>query len=71
MKAGGVDKHEMTRTFNCGIGMIAVVSPDDANAVMNALQNAGEKAYRIGRIVPRMESGQAVVLNGLDRAWVA
>ena len=70
-KAGGVAKDEMVRTFNCGIGMIAVVAVENADFVVNSLQNAGEKVYRIGRIAQRMESGKAVLLPGLELAWMA
>ena len=40
----------MLRTFNCGIGMVVVVASDEAAAVSNALQAAGETAVEIGRI---------------------
>lgn len=46
---GNVDKKEMYRTFNMGIGMIMVVAPEDADAVMQNLSARGEKAYVIGR----------------------
>ncbi|QPC87345.1 phosphoribosylformylglycinamidine cyclo-ligase [Mesorhizobium sp. NBSH29] len=56
-KAGGVDDHEMMRTFNCGIGMIMVVASGQAAQVAAVLQEAGEKVETIGHIVPRRESG--------------
>ena len=49
-KFGGVAEEEMLRTFNCGIGMIAVVAPADAEAVAKALAEAGETVHRIGAI---------------------
>jgi phosphoribosylformylglycinamidine cyclo-ligase len=70
MKTGGVPIDEMVRTFNCGIGMIVVTSPDKAEAVQKALTNSGERVYRIGQVVPRMESDRAVLFKNMDKAWV-
>jgi phosphoribosylformylglycinamidine cyclo-ligase len=50
MQAGGLDEAEMLRTFNCGIGMVLVAARDGANAVMRALQAAGEAPIRIGEL---------------------
>jgi phosphoribosylformylglycinamidine cyclo-ligase len=47
-----LDDAEMLRTFNCGIGMIAVVSKDAAEAVARALEADGERPVRIGEIEP-------------------
>ncbi len=47
---GGVSDAEMARTFNLGIGMIAVVRPGDAAAVSEHLRAAGETPAVIGRI---------------------
>jgi len=48
--AGKVADDEMRRTFNCGIGMIAVVAPGDAEVALETLAASGEKAWRLGRI---------------------
>ena len=48
----GLDDFEMLRTFNCGIGLIAVVEPAKAGAVIEAFQGCNERAYRIGTLVP-------------------
>jgi len=48
--AGGVAAQEMARTFNCGIGMIAVCAPEEAEAAAALLRAGGETVFRIGRI---------------------
>ncbi|MGE0280245.1 MAG: phosphoribosylformylglycinamidine cyclo-ligase [Rhizobiaceae bacterium] len=56
-KVGGVAPEEMMRTFNCGIGMVIVVSGGQAAQVAAVLQEAGETVTPIGRIVPRRDAG--------------
>ncbi|MDH5308853.1 MAG: phosphoribosylformylglycinamidine cyclo-ligase [Gammaproteobacteria bacterium] len=48
---GRVTAAEMRRTFNCGVGMILAVAPDDAAAALKALKKAGETAWEIGSVV--------------------
>ena len=55
-RTGGVAEGEMLRTFNCGIGMVLVVGPEQVAAVRTALQTAGEPALELGRIRARGES---------------
>ncbi len=49
-RTGGVDDHELRRTFNCGIGFLLVVGPDAATPVMAALLNAGEQPVVVGEL---------------------
>ena len=49
---GGIAADEMRRTFNCGVGMALVVAPHDAGHAVDALAALGERAWRLGRIVP-------------------
>ncbi len=51
--AGPVQDAEMLRTFNCGIGMVAVVAPETASDVRARLEEGGETVVELGRIVPR------------------
>lgn len=48
---GGVAEQEMLRTFNMGVGLVAVVSGEEAEAVMADLSARGEKSYLIGEVV--------------------
>ena len=56
-KAGGIAEPEMLRTFNCGIGMIAVVEPGKADAVAAVLEREGERVVRLGQVL-RARKGQ-------------
>ena len=49
---GGVAEPEMRRTFNCGLGLMLIVAPRDAEAVLTALLNAGETAFVCGELAP-------------------
>jgi phosphoribosylformylglycinamidine cyclo-ligase len=50
--AGNLDEAEMLRTFNCGIGLVAVVARDAADEAMRVLGAAGEAPVRIGEVEP-------------------
>ncbi len=58
---GNVRESEMHRVFNCGIGMVVVTSPDNAEASMKILREAGEEAWAIGTIRAR-KGGEAQTL---------
>jgi len=51
---------ELLKTFNCGIGMIAVVAADRAGALTELLRSEGETVYALGHIVP----GEGVIYTG-------
>jgi phosphoribosylformylglycinamidine cyclo-ligase len=63
MKTGGVPIDDMVRTFNCGIGMIAVVAPDAETRVAQVLKDHGETVHRIGGIVPRAAGAEGCVVR--------
>ncbi|HEX4637607.1 MAG TPA: AIR synthase-related protein [Rhizomicrobium sp.] len=56
----GIAEREMLRTFNCGIGLVAVADEKNAGHVIDAFQEAGDRAARIGKLVPG--SGEAKVV---------
>ena len=65
-QGGQVAAEEMARTFNCGIGMVAIVTPDDATDVDQALSAMGEKVFEIGRV----EAGQrGCRVHGRAGSW--
>lgn len=49
-EVGGISDHELRRTFNCGVGFILIVSPENAEPVLAALLNAGEVAFVCGQL---------------------
>jgi len=49
-RTGNISDQEMYRTFNCGIGMVVIVAPGDADAALALLRAQGETATRIGSI---------------------
>ncbi|HUG45559.1 MAG TPA: phosphoribosylformylglycinamidine cyclo-ligase [Sphingomicrobium sp.] len=65
-EGGGVAPEEMARTFNCGIGMVAIVPAPDAGAVIARLGDSGEKALAIGRIA---EGPRGCTIAGLAGSW--
>ena len=67
---GEVAELEMLRTFNCGVGMMAVVAPEQADAVGSALVRQGEKVVSIGEVVAITHDAARVAYRGhLDLAW--
>ncbi len=56
---GGMEAAEMLKTFNCGVGMIMVVKPQQADAVIKVLNDNGETAYSLGKII-NQDGGQVV-----------
>jgi phosphoribosylformylglycinamidine cyclo-ligase len=70
-KAGGIAAMEMLRTFNCGIGMVLVVTPQATDPIVECLRDEGETVFGIGTIVPRAAGDPAVRFVDLDNVWPA
>jgi phosphoribosylformylglycinamidine cyclo-ligase len=65
---GNIEPEEMARTFNCGIGMVASVSAEDAEIVTAELEAAGETVFRIGTV----EVGErGCTVFGANEVWSA
>jgi phosphoribosylformylglycinamidine cyclo-ligase len=58
-ESGAVSEEEMFRTFNMGIGMIVVVSPEDLHDVEHSLERRGETSFLIGSVA----EGEGVVFE--------
>ena len=57
---GNIELTEMYRVFNCGVGMVLVVSSDESIDVIKHLEAQGEKAWLIGEIVQN-DSAQVII----------
>ncbi|MCC8458370.1 phosphoribosylformylglycinamidine cyclo-ligase [Photorhabdus aegyptia] len=62
-QTGNVSRHEMYRTFNCGVGMIIALPPTAVEHAIELLTAAGEKAWHIGSIATLQEGEQQVVIK--------
>lgn len=60
---GGIEKDEMFRTFNCGIGMVLVVSKNDVDKILGKLGKLKERAVIIGEIQRKKKGKPSVVIN--------
>jgi phosphoribosylformylglycinamidine cyclo-ligase len=67
MRQGVIDAAEMARTFNCGIGMVAIMAPEAADRIAGIFAAAGETVFRIGRIVPSETAPHTILLNAETR----
>jgi phosphoribosylformylglycinamidine cyclo-ligase len=60
---GGVADAEMVRVFNCGIGMVVIVAPDQVDAAIKSLTAQGLKAWTVGEVVERpKDAPQTIVI---------
>jgi phosphoribosylformylglycinamidine cyclo-ligase len=65
---GNVAEPEMLRTFNCGVGMVAVVAPAGIETVTAVLTRAGETVTRLGEVAPASEA-RVTYRGHLDLSW--
>ena len=66
--AGALEPAELVRTFNCGIGMVAVVAQSDVATSIAALALSGEQAQVIGHIEAH-KGAAACVVSGTAGTW--
>ena len=57
---GGGAEAEMLKTFNCGVGFVAVAGVDGVDAAQAALGSEGHKVFEIGRV----DGGEGVTYKG-------
>jgi len=60
-QAGNVDKQEMYRTFNCGVGLIVVLPKNDVNKAIKLLHELGESAWLLGEITSSDSTERVII----------
>jgi len=65
---GGIAELELLRTFNCGIGMIAIIEPDTVEQVTEVLTSSGEGVALLGEVIPAADDRRVVYNGHLDLA---
>jgi phosphoribosylaminoimidazole (AIR) synthetase len=67
-RTGNVPLDEMVRVFNCGVGLVVIVAPADAERAIAALAAAGDRAWRIGQVRPRGDGEAGCMVAGTE-SW--
>jgi phosphoribosylformylglycinamidine cyclo-ligase len=68
-RTGELGAAELARTFNCGLGMVAVVPADRADEARRILTEHGETVYTVGRVRSIAANEPRVVIVGMETAW--
>ncbi|XP_057188659.1 trifunctional purine biosynthetic protein adenosine-3 [Triplophysa rosa] len=66
-REGGLSEEEMSRTFNCGLGAVLVVSKQDAHRVLRLVQ-AQEEAWIVGLLAHKQLGSESVVIRNLEQS---
>ncbi|KAL5334772.1 phosphoribosylglycinamide synthetase [Aspergillus crustosus] len=67
---GNVSAHEMTRAFNCGVGMVVVVEKGSEAAIKELLEKEGETVYQVGVLKVKYEGEEPCIVSNLE-TWDA
>ncbi|KAI7892970.1 phosphoribosylglycinamide synthetase [Mucor mucedo] len=68
-EAGGLSAHEMSRTFNCGIGMIIVADRENVAEITRLLEAANETVYELGSVTTKEALGGKEVEVRNTECW--
>lgn len=71
-KVANIEDAELSRAFNCGIGMVLIISKSNLEPVTKILREQGEQVYQIGKVVSRedlVDSSTQVEVLGTEEAW--
>ncbi|MCO6545315.1 MAG: phosphoribosylformylglycinamidine cyclo-ligase [Gilliamella sp.] len=60
-QAGNVSRHEMYRTFNCGVGLIIALPKQLADKAITLLNNHSEKAWLLGEIKHSTSNDRVII----------
>jgi phosphoribosylformylglycinamidine cyclo-ligase len=67
---GNITPIELARTFNCGIGMIVIVAPDQSQNLQKVLRDNGEIAFPIGKVV-KQSTEKRINIFDIENSWKA
>lgn len=67
---GKIKCADLASTFNCGLGMVFVVSQGNADRVMKLLRDHHEEPVKIGQLVARRPGQDAVEVDGAEGSWL-
>ncbi|KAL1488872.1 hypothetical protein ABEB36_014667 [Hypothenemus hampei] len=62
---GNINEHEMLRTFNCGIGAVLIIRPENREQVLNLMKSDG--ATVIGRVVTKSQRQDQVIVKNFGK----
>jgi phosphoribosylformylglycinamidine cyclo-ligase len=69
-RVGSVEQAALERTLNCGVGMVAVTDPQDADRAVALLQGHGISAWVVGEVSAAGDAkGGSVTLRGTHPGW--
>ncbi|MBI2243642.1 MAG: phosphoribosylformylglycinamidine cyclo-ligase [Nocardioides sp.] len=68
-RVGAVPQPDLEMTLNCGVGMVALVDPADADAAVAVLGEHGVRAWVAGEVIADAERGGRVELVGQHPGW--
>ena len=66
---GSVPQPDLEMTLNCGVGMVALTHPDDADAAIAVLGEHGVRAWVAGEVTPAADRPGAVELVNQHPGW--
>ena len=62
METANIERAEMYRTFNCGVGMILAVNENDVEKTIAHLNAQGETAFLLGEIKAGAADAQVQII---------
>jgi phosphoribosylformylglycinamidine cyclo-ligase len=67
---GNIAPRELATTFNCGMGMIVAVEPQNVDALKTILTDAGEEVFEVGQLIARTGDQEQVIITDLEEAFL-
>jgi len=68
-KEGNLENDDLARTLNCGLGMIVICDPKQADNIEKSLISTGETVSRIGEIAKQKQSDIRIIMDNRVKSW--